>query len=93
MSYSLRLSDQFRKSYAKLSKIEQNAVDAKIGILASDPWYPSLRVKKIKGTSDVFECSVNMDIRIAFVFEGGNIILLLNIGHHDKLLKSQGRNK
>ena len=40
---------------------------------------------KIQGIDGLFECSVNMDIRILWKYEDGKIILLLEIGHHDIL--------
>ena len=47
--------------------------------------YPSLRCKRIQGMEDLFECSVNMDIRIIWSYEGDTLILLLDVGHHDIL--------
>lgn len=91
MSYSISFAKSFVKRYGKLTAVEQRAVDGKIRILAENPWHPSLRVKKIQSTDGIFECSVNMDIRIAFVFEGDKIILLLDVDHHDKLLNRQAR--
>jgi len=84
--YRLVITDSFRKAYSKLTESEQNATDGKLMLLAQDPWYKSLRVKKIHATS-LFECSVNMDIRIAFQFHENTIILLLDIDHHDTLLR------
>lgn len=89
--YSLRFESAFVKRYGKLSSGERKAVDSKLRLLSGDPWHPSLRVKKIKATNDVFECSVNIDIRIAFIFDGDTIIILLDVGHHDKLLNRQTR--
>lgn len=90
MSYKLQVTDSFRKQYKKLSSNEQSQVDSKLLILADNPWHPSLRTKKIQGT-DEFEISVNMDIRIAITFEEDRIIVLLDIGHHDKVLKRRTR--
>jgi len=53
-----------------------------------NPYHPSLRTKKIKGFEGLFECSVNIDIRILWRYEGSDIIITLDIGHHsivDKL--------
>ena len=47
--------------------------------------HPSLRTKRIKGSSSLLECSVNMDIRIIWHYEGKELILFLDIGHHDIL--------
>jgi mRNA-degrading endonuclease YafQ of YafQ-DinJ toxin-antitoxin module len=90
--YRLIIEGSFRKAYSKLSRVEQRSVDNKLVLLAQNPWHKSLRVKKIR-TTDFFECSVNMDIRIVFLFEGDAIIILLDIGHHDQLIKRAGRRK
>lgn len=86
MIYRLQLEKQFVKHYSKLTMRERDAVDAKLRILARDPWYPSLRTKRIQGTRE-FEVSVNIDIRMAITFEGDRIIVMLDVDHHDKLLK------
>ena len=90
MSYKLQLEKNFIKHYQKLSADEQSMVDTKLRALANNPWHPSLRTKRIQGTGE-FEISVNMDIRIAITFDGDRIIVLLDIDHHDKLLKRRSR--
>ncbi|MGN0261298.1 MAG: type II toxin-antitoxin system RelE/ParE family toxin [Eggerthellaceae bacterium] len=86
MSYRLQLEKNFIKHYRKLTVVERELVDDKLRILARDPWHPSLRTKRIKGTRE-FEVSVNMDIRMAISFDGEKLIIMLDIDHHDKLLK------
>jgi mRNA interferase RelE/StbE len=57
-------------------------------LLQIDPFHPSLRTKKIKGlTIDVFECSVNMDVRILWRYIGTEAIIILDVGHHNLLDK------
>lgn len=51
-----------------------------------NPFYPSLRTKNVQGLDNVFEMSVNMDIRILWRYENGVIILLIDIGHHKDIL-------
>ena len=51
-----------------------------------NPFYPSLRTKKVHGHDNVFEMSVDMDIRILWRHENGVIILLIDIGHHKDIL-------
>ena len=87
MRYQITYSDRFKKSYKKLTVREQKLVQDKVMILSENPMHPSLRVKRIKGTVDLFECSVNMDIRVIWYYEGDEIILLLDVGHHDILNK------
>ena len=86
MAYRLQLERNFAKHYKKLTAIERGMVDDKLRILARDPWHPSLRTKRIQGTGE-FEVSVNMDIRMAITFEGDRLIIMLDVDHHDKLLK------
>ena len=84
--YKLKFSRGFEKGLKKLSRDEQKTVAAKLKILAEDPFYPSLRTKKLQGFYNVFEMSVNMDIRILWCYEDGIIILLLAVGHHKDVL-------
>ena len=75
----------FTKSLKKLSQNEQKAVARKLLLFAQNPYHPSLRTKKVQSLEDVFECSVNMDIRILWTYKDGKIILMLDVGHHDIL--------
>jgi mRNA-degrading endonuclease YafQ of YafQ-DinJ toxin-antitoxin module len=83
--YRLEPTKAFEKGLKKLSGNEQRAFAAKLRILAKDPFHPSLRTKKVQGLKDVFECSVNMDIRILWTYKDDRLILLIDIGHHDIL--------
>ena len=76
-------SNRFQKHYKKLSAQEKNLFKQKLGLFVKNPWHPSLRVKRIQGTEDLFEFSVNMDIRVIWYYEGDAIVLLIDIGHHD----------
>lgn len=44
-----------------------------------------LYTSRIQGVTDLFECSVNMNIRIIWYYEGNKMIILLDVGHHDIL--------
>ena len=84
--YNLKFTKTFEKNLKKLSPKEQKAVAAKLNLLIQNPFYPSLRTKKVQGLDNVFEMSVNMDIRILWQYDNGIIILLLDIGHHKDIL-------
>ncbi len=84
--YKLKYTKAFEKDLKKLSVAEQKTVAQKLKILAENPFYPSLRTKKVQGLNNVFEMSVNMDIRILWQYENGVIILLIDIGHHKDIL-------
>lgn len=62
--YKLKYTKEFEKNLKSLTKNEQKIVFNKLKLLVQDPFYPSLRTKKVQGLGDVFEMSVNMDIRI-----------------------------
>lgn len=84
--YKLKYSKTFEKDLKRLSPKEQKAVASKLKLLMENPFYPSLRTKKVQGLDNVFEMSVNMDIRILWRYENGIIILLLDVGHHKDIL-------
>ena len=83
--YKLEYSKAFEKNLKKLSANDQRTVAEKLKILIQNPFHPSLRTKKVQRLKDVFECSVNMDIRILWMHKFDRLILLLDIGHHDIL--------
>ena len=60
-------------------------IQSKLRLLSENPMHPSLRTKRIQGTKNLFECSVNMDIRIIWYYEGETLIILVDVGHHDIL--------
>jgi mRNA-degrading endonuclease RelE of RelBE toxin-antitoxin system len=76
----------FNKEIDKLSDTDKALVFNKVAMMEDDPFYPSLRTKKLRGTS-YYESSVNMSIRIIWRFDGNKIILLIDVGHHDILKK------
>lgn len=84
--YKIKYTKEFERGIKKLSKEEQKQTFSKLKLLMQNPFHPSLRTKKVKGIEDVFEMSVNMDIRILWRYEKGIIILLMEIGHHKDIL-------
>lgn len=84
MAYKFTFMPRFQKHFKRLSTQEKNQLKTKLELLAQNPSHPSLRTKRIQGT-DLFECSVNMDIRIIWYYEGDKMIILLDVGHHDIL--------
>jgi len=78
-------TENFKKAWRDLSE-EQKALARKaIENLLKDIKYPALRVKKIKGTKDIWEARVNISIRLTFQIEK-ELIILRNIGKHDETL-------
>ena len=81
----ITFTDRFQKHYKNLTDIEKKQFKNKLAIFAENPMHPSLRVKRIQGTPDLFEFSVNMDIRVIWFYEGDALVALVDIGHHDIL--------
>mgnify|MGYP003292935139 CR=1 FL=1 len=84
--YKLKYTKEFEKNLKSLTKQEQKLVANKLKLFIQNPFYPSLRTKKVQGIDNVFEMSINMDIRILWKYDNGIIILLLDIGHHKNIL-------
>lgn len=85
MAYQITYTDRFRKHFKNLTVQEKKQLQSKLLLLSENPFHPSLRTKRIQGTKDLFECSVNMDIRIIWYYEGERMIILVDVGHHDIL--------
>ena len=80
MAYRITYTKRFEKHYKKMTPVEKKQIKSKVGILAENPLHPSLRTKRIQGMDKLFECSVNMDIRIIWYYEGDELIMLLDPG-------------
>ena len=86
--YGLAFLKGFTKEFERLSGIHKKMVMKTVLTLQEDPFYPSLRTKKMEGKYGNYESSVNMDIRILWRFrDDGKSISLLDVGHHDVLRK------
>ena len=80
----LTLSHPFEKSFEKLPKEIREATYQKIKTFLANPFHPSLRVKKIKGTEFIWEMTITMNYRLTFQVNETEL-LLRKIGTHDIL--------
>ena len=80
-------SDLFKEKVQLLDPNIKKVLKKKLELMDQNPKHPSLRTKKIKGTSDIYEASITMNCRMTWQYykEG---ILLRNIGEHDKTLQN-----
>ncbi len=76
---------RFKKAWKQLTKAEKTLARKAITNLTINIRYPSLRVKKMKGTENIWEARASYSVRITFQIEGDTIILR-NIGRHDEAL-------
>jgi mRNA-degrading endonuclease RelE of RelBE toxin-antitoxin system len=81
---AVRFTATFKKHYQRLPPRVREQFDRQLGRLLEDRDYPSLRIKKIQGTADIWEGSVTMQYRFTFTLADG-IATLRNIGSHDIL--------
>ncbi|HEX7713090.1 MAG TPA: type II toxin-antitoxin system mRNA interferase toxin, RelE/StbE family [Bacillota bacterium] len=85
MAYQFTFTRRFQKHFKSLTEQEKKQLRNKLKLLVENPMHPSLRTKRIQGVEDLFECSVNTDIRIIWYYEGDTMIILVDVGHHDIL--------
>lgn len=85
MKYEILFSSRFKKSFSKLQDKEKKIFYEKLSLFIENHRHPSLRTKKIKGSEILFESSINMSIRVIWTYQKENLILMLDIGHHNIL--------
>ena len=85
MKYEILFSSRFKKSCTKLHTSEKKVFYKKLSLFIENHKHPSLRTKKIKGSEILYESSINVAIRVIWIYEDDKIILMLDIGHHDIL--------
>lgn len=85
MKYEILFSSRFKKSFSKLQNKEKKIFYEKLSLFIENHRHPSLRTKKIKGSEILFESSINLSIRVIWTYQDENLILMLDIGHHDIL--------
>ena len=87
MKYEILFSTRFKKSFSNLQNQEKKLFYNKLSLFIENHRHPSLRTKKIKSSEILFESSINMSIRVIWIYQNENLILMLDIGHHDILNK------
>lgn len=81
----LAITNRFKVAYEDLESADQARAEQALRLLATNLRHPSLRVKKIKGTSGIWEVRVTLSIRLTFEVHG-DLLVLRNIGKHDETL-------
>ncbi len=74
----------FSKEYRHLSKDIQEKFEEKIQLFVENTRHPSLRIKKMSGTDNIWEASINKNYRWTFEWMP-DCIRLRHIGTHDIL--------
>lgn len=79
-------SERFQRAYADLDDEQVKLAKKALRLLTSNPRHPSLRVKKMQGTADIWEARASRSLRLTFEMRG-DVILLRNVGAHDETLR------
>ena len=90
MPYKILQSDKYLKRAAKFFKKHPDLMPKykkTINQLEQDPFYPSLRLHKLKGElNEYYSVSIDMSYRIVInLIITDKEIILLDIGSHDKV--------
>lgn len=82
----LKKSSKYQKEYQKFVRnnpARGEALIKALNKLSSYPTYPSLRLEKLGG-SEIWSARIDLGNRIFFIWINKNVILLIDIGSHDK---------
>jgi len=79
-------TEKARKDFQKLPIGIQKIAEKQFELLLSNPGHPSLRIKKIKGTKNIWEGRITKSIRFTFQIIRDTYILR-RIGKHNEVLR------
>ena len=83
----LERPERFKRAYKKLSRDEQEQFKKALqNLLRHGARYPSLHMKRIKGTRNIWEARVSRGCRMTFEIDGDRL-MLRNVGAHDATLE------
>ena len=78
---------RFHRAFKKLPAADRDRVVQALRRFAADPAHPSLRVKRIQGTAELWEARASQELRFTFVrIDGG--ISLSNVGRANAPLEA-----
>ena len=78
----LQTTRPFDRDYAGLSEDLKERVEKQLALLLLNPRHPSLRLKRIRGTADIWEVRVSRGYRLTLQL-AGDTYLLRRVGPHD----------
>ncbi len=80
----IKYKPSFLKEYKKFSNDLKTKIRKRIELFRLNPHEPSLKVHPLKGKmSGFYSFSVNHSLRIVFLYEGKDVVVLLLIGGHE----------
>ena len=87
-----RRTEHFKQAFQSLPPVIQEKAAKAFHLFQENPRHPSLVIKKIKGTADIWEGRVDQGYRFTFHYEkmedGDTLVVFRNINNHDECLKN-----
>ncbi len=86
-----RRASRFSKQYQLLPVDIQRKAQKAFQLFVKNSNHPSLRIKRVKGTRDIWEGRIDIQYRFTFHYEQGDgdtICVFRNIDNHDECLKN-----
>jgi mRNA-degrading endonuclease RelE of RelBE toxin-antitoxin system len=80
----IQTTRSFERDYARLSDEIKERVDKQLALLMSNPRHPSFRLKRLRGTADLWEVRITRGYRLTLQF-AGELCILRRVGTHDIL--------
>ena len=80
-------TQRFKSAYRHLDRTTAAKAEKALALLASNPRHPSLHLKRIRSTPDLWEVRVDRGHRMTLHIEG-DCYVMRNIGKHDDALGS-----
>ena len=82
----LLYTERFQRAFADLDDEQAESVKKALRLLTANLRHPSLRIRKMQGTTDIWEARASRSLRLTFELRN-DVILLRNVGAHDETLK------
>lgn len=81
----VQYTQRFERAHVSLQAGDAARVAKAIRLLAVDMRHPGLRIKRVQGTSDIWEARASHSLRLTFEIHE-DLLILRNVGLHDKVL-------
>ena len=75
-----------RRDFQKLSLELQKIVEKQFKLFVNNPFYPSLGIKKLQGSKNIWEGRITKSIRFSFQTYK-DVYLIRRVGKHNHILK------
>lgn len=80
-------TQRFKEAYLRLDQVTAARANKALALLAANPRHPSLRLKKVRSSQNVWEAQVDRDHRMTLHIEK-DCYVMRKIGKHDDVLGS-----